>query len=249
MAKGKKQRDSVVFYRSFYEAVKELEPTQQAEVYNAVFEFGLNGIEPQISGIAKSIFTLIKPQILANNARYFNGQKGGRPRRDDEEKGENDDETDAEKEPKSKQTKTKQKPKQNQDKTKPEPKDIQTETKPKPNENVNDNVNENVNVNGKGNVKEKDGVEGKTISATSRGTHTRFAKPTIEDIAAYCAERGNNVDAQRFYDFYESKGWLVGRTPMKDWKACVRGWEQRNRQDKQTSSTSESDWMKTLADL
>ena len=81
------------------------------------------------------------------------------------------------------------------------------------------------------------------------GTHTRFAKPTVEEIAAYCADRGNNVNAQRFYDFYESKGWLVGRTPMKDWKAAVRTWEQRDQQGKSTFSPSDSDWMKTLAVL
>ena len=56
----------------------------------------------------------------------------------------------------------------------------------------------------------------------------RFVKPTVEDIRSYCTERGNAVDAQRFYDFYEAKGWLIGKNPMKDWKAAVRTWEQRN---------------------
>lgn len=55
----------------------------------------------------------------------------------------------------------------------------------------------------------------------------RFTKPTLEEIIAYCEEQGNNVDPQEFYDFYESKGWKVGREPMKDWKACVRTWERR----------------------
>lgn len=58
-------------------------------------------------------------------------------------------------------------------------------------------------------------------------TQKRFVKPTIEEISSYCAERGNGIDAQRFYDFYESKGWRVGNQRMKDWKACVRTWEQR----------------------
>ena len=55
-----------------------------------------------------------------------------------------------------------------------------------------------------------------------------FKKPTLEEIIAYCKERNNNVDPQRFYDFYESKGWRVGNQPMKDWKACVRTWEGRD---------------------
>ena len=52
-----------------------------------------------------------------------------------------------------------------------------------------------------------------------------FTKPTAEEVKAYCAERKNNVDPDKFIDFYESKGWLIGKNPMKDWKACVRTWE------------------------
>jgi hypothetical protein len=55
-----------------------------------------------------------------------------------------------------------------------------------------------------------------------------FIKPNIEEIRKYIKEeRRSNVDPQKFYDFYESKGWMVGKNKMKDWKACVRTWEQR----------------------
>lgn len=57
---------------------------------------------------------------------------------------------------------------------------------------------------------------------------TRFAPPTLDDVAAYCAERENSIDPQRFIDFYQSKGWKVGSAPMKDWKAAVRNWESRD---------------------
>tara|TARA_R110002110_G_scaffold12412_4_gene58980 strand:+ start:338 stop:988 length:651 start_codon:yes stop_codon:yes gene_type:complete len=53
----------------------------------------------------------------------------------------------------------------------------------------------------------------------------RFKKPSISDIDTYCAERANNVVAEKFYDFYESNGWKVGKNSMKDWKASVRTWE------------------------
>lgn len=53
----------------------------------------------------------------------------------------------------------------------------------------------------------------------------KFVKPTVEEVRAYCLERKNKVDPERFFDFYESKGWMVGKSPMKDWKACVRNWE------------------------
>lgn len=52
-----------------------------------------------------------------------------------------------------------------------------------------------------------------------------FQKPTIKEIDDYCKERKNNVRPEQFYDFYESKGWVVGKSPMKDWKAAVRTWE------------------------
>lgn len=56
-----------------------------------------------------------------------------------------------------------------------------------------------------------------------------FKKPTIEEIQAYCSERKNSVDAQAFFDFYESKGWKIGTAKMKDWRASVRNWERRQR--------------------
>jgi predicted phage replisome organizer len=55
-----------------------------------------------------------------------------------------------------------------------------------------------------------------------------FKKPTIEEINKYCLERNNGINAEAFYDFYESKDWYVGKNRMKDWKACVRTWERRN---------------------
>lgn len=58
----------------------------------------------------------------------------------------------------------------------------------------------------------------------------RFVPPTREEVQAYCAERGNNVNADKFVDYYTSKGWVVGKVPMKDWKAAVRGWEQRDKE-------------------
>ena len=64
--------------------------------------------------------------------------------------------------------------------------------------------------------KEKDKEKDKT---------KRFTPPSVEDVAAYCRERGNKIDAQTFVDFYSSKGWKVGNSPMKDWKASVRTWE------------------------
>ena len=57
-----------------------------------------------------------------------------------------------------------------------------------------------------------------------------FTPPTLEEIRAYCQDRGNNIDPESFLDFYASKGWMVGRNKMRDWKAAVRTWERRDRE-------------------
>ena len=72
----------------------------------------------------------------------------------------------------------------------------------------------------------------------------RFNPPTLAEVQAYVLERQSPVDPQGFIDFYESKGWLVGKTPMKDWKAACRNaekWERWNRNDSRSK-------VKTIAD-
>jgi len=69
-------RDSTIFYRSFYEAIKELPEANQLEIYNAIFEHSLNMVKPKLSGLSKTIYTLIEPQIEANLKRFIDGKKG-----------------------------------------------------------------------------------------------------------------------------------------------------------------------------
>ena len=64
-----------------------------------------------------------------------------------------------------------------------------------------------------------------TPSEPKEPKNKRFVKPTVSEIEKYCKSRGNSVNAQRFFDYYESNGWKVGKNPMKDWKAAVRTWE------------------------
>lgn len=111
-------KESFVFYRSFYEALQDLKDKDRLKVYDSICELALNNKETELTGVSKTIFTLIKPQILANVKRYENGKKGGRPRK--ETIGFAEKETIG----------------------------LENEkTKQKPNENVNENENANVNVN------------------------------------------------------------------------------------------------------
>lgn len=81
--------------------------------------------------------------------------------------------------------------------------------------------------------------EGEGDSENMVGKPPRFSVPTVEEVAAYCRERRNGIDAQQFVDYYTANGWKVGKgLPMKDWKAAVRTWENR------TPKPVSEDWRK-----
>ena len=86
---------------------------------------------------------------------------------------------------------------------------------------------------------DKDSIDKYSIDNNIKvGKRTNFKPPTLREVEDYCKERGNNVNPQRFIDFYESKGWMVGKNKMKDWKACVRTWEQiDNKNNNKNSKT------------
>lgn len=89
-----------------------------------------------------------------------------------------------------------------------------------------------------------------TNKPVKRDRGARFTKPTLEEIRAYCKERNNNVDPERFYDYYEANGWKVGKNAMKDWKASVRTWERNGYSDSKPKKQDEEKWCKpTEAEL
>ena len=112
---------------------------------------------------------------------------------------------------------TKKEPEENQIKTEKEPNKNPRETHQKMSMSMS-NVNVNV-------LESNKGVIG--------GKEKTFKKPSVTEIQEYCKERNNSIDANNFYDFYESKGWKVGSQAMKDWKACIRTWERRTRKEEQ----------------
>ena len=99
---------------------------------------------------------------------------------------------------------------------------------------------------------EKDIEIEKEIHSSAKSTTTkrkRFEKPTLSQITQYCLERNNNVNAEQFFDYYESNGWKVGKNAMKDWKACVRTWE-RNGYDKPIKKkNNKQDTLNDMRDL
>ncbi len=77
------------------------------------------------------------------------------------------------------------------------------------------------------------------INSPPKGGRT-FLKPSIEEVRQYCESRKNNVNASNFWDFYESKGWMVGKNKMKDWKAAVRTWERRSQSNTAAALSEEA---------
>lgn len=72
-------------------------------------------------------------------------------------------------------------------------------------------------------------------------TAKRFTPPSYDEVKAYCDERGNSIDPQRFIDYYQANGWKVGKASMKDWKAAVRNWESREKPGEKKKELSQED--------
>lgn len=259
--------ESFVLYRSFHEALKDLPPEQYGRVMYAINEYALNGTEPELAGCEKAFFMLMKPQIDANTKRRENGRlgaeygrRGGRPQdrnpigvtncKKENPIGVIENEN---KNPIGVTNCEKENPKQTPN----------VNANANENDNGNANANENANANANSGVSEETpgGSGGTPASAPDtptpvpeKGTLSepfpvqerapekpkpspRFIKPTVEEIRAYCTERQNHLDAQSFFDFYESKGWMIGKDKMKDWRACIRTWEQRRKTEQQGGRT------------
>lgn len=93
-------------------------------------------------------------------------------------------------------------------------------------------------------------IQQRFVDDSSKPKRKRFTPPTLEEVKAYCEERNNNVDAERFIDYYSANGWVQGKgKPIKDWKACIRTWEKNNTAKKDSSMVIPMpDYMRTPYD-
>lgn len=83
-----------------------------------------------------------------------------------------------------------------------------------------------------GKIQPNNKEDNKVNNTLSNKAHASFVPPSVPEVAAYCRERGNRISAEAFVAFYESNGWMVGKNRMKDWKAAIRTWEQRQGNDR-----------------
>lgn len=196
------ERDSFVFYRSFYDSIRGLGDAEFAECMRFLCEYALNDRELEGGTLAEVVLKMAKPQIDANNQRRSNGAKGGRPKTSGFES-------------------------KNQE-SKKETSGFESGNHrlrdAKPNVNANANVNVNVNDNGNGNENVNVNVSDKQDKPARPRT---FKPPSLEEVQEYCKSRQSSVNAERFMDYYTANGWKVGKNSMKDWKAAVRNWERQ----------------------
>ena len=100
-------------------------------------------------------------------------------------------------------------------------------------------------------LKEKDQETNNNNNARERG---RFVKPTVEEVAAYIKARGYTFDAEQFWSYYESKGWLVGKAPMKSWQAACVTWQKAEnrradtRAGRKSAAPKASNWIGSTAE-
>ena len=90
---------------------------------------------------------------------------------------------------------------------------------------------------------DKNSIDKDSKGESVRGEKSkRFYPPTLDEVKQYCEERKNNIDPMAFIDFYSSKGWMIGKNRMKDWKAAVRTWERKRKEKYQSESSVYDEW-------
>ena len=190
------ERKQFTWYRSYYDALKEIPAEEFRAIVLAVCAYALDGEEPGLSGVARAIFTLIRPTLEVGRSKAENRSRVEQTSLSAEQGSNKREQTE------NKRKQTDNKPEQTR-KEKEKEKEIEKESE-------NDSY----------------------CSPPPPSASKRFVPPTLAEVQSYVAERQSPVDPQGFIDFYESKGWMVGKTPMKDWKAACRNaetWERWSR--------------------
>lgn len=197
------ERKQFTWYRSYYDALKEIPAEEFRAIVLAVCAYALDGEEPELSGVARAIFTLIRPTLEVGRSKAENRSRAEQMVPSTEQTG-------------NRPEQTKNKPEQTQNKRK------QTDNKPEQTRKEKEKEKE----------REKESENDSYCSPPPPSAPKRFVPPTLAEVQSYVAERQSPVDPQGFIDFYASKGWMVGKTPMKDWKAACRNaetWERWSR--------------------
>ncbi len=226
------KKETFLFYADWLNVIRDLPSEVQLEVYQAIAEYAIYGNLIELKPLAKVAFGFVKQTIDRDTQKYISisekrseaGKKGGRRLKDNELEESNEKQKKQLLSGKSKKSNC---PLNDNDNVNDNDISFLEKKKQKSDVAVSDLENEN----------SESPIETiQTPKEQSGGGRKRFTIPTPEEVQAYCDERKNGILGQQFCDFYSSKGWKIGKEPMKDWKAAVRTWEMR-RKDQSPSIT------------
>ena len=212
-------REYICLYHSYLDAIQALDDAERGRLLTAMLEYTLTGDAGNLRGNERFVFPLIKSQIDRDNGKYEeickkraqSGKIGGRPA-------------------KQKKANAFSESKTSQDKGEYQGEEEYQDKDENENENKEEEKRE-----GEGECKEKEKEKAPGTPEGVRRAH-HFHPPTLSEVRDYVYERNSPVDPQGFLDFYQAKGWMVGSTPMQDWKAALRNaesWERWQRQERQ----------------
>lgn len=197
-------RDKFMFFDNFKETADRLPDDLRLKFYDAMTDYVFKGIEPD-DAIISALISAIKPAL---NTETWGGAREGAGRKSIKNNNLNQDKIKINQDKLEKLENNQDEIKFNQD-NQDEQKEKKYPLNPKENKNILPPDNN------------------KLLSSPKK-----FSKPSVDEVKSYCLERKNGVDAERFVDFYECKGWKVGQNSMKDWRAAVRNWERSDCQIK-----------------
>lgn len=259
------KRNKFTVYSWVHKTLKNVSPDISMKVCACVEDYVFNGRMPEAEGAVLALFMIMKPRIDFNNQKYLNGCKGGRPRKNAPKKAQ-----------KSQSVKTAKRSASSvkagkEDKSCPstiltDPDEIAAAIEELRQINI-DNTDNFVTESAKSSLQSK-----KTQSHQANNTesddnkkriryHRRrfvFVKPTITEIREYAnSVQYEALNAEKFYDYYEAKGWRLGAAQMQDWQAVVRSWRRRDEEAGKVKpmrkvdiingkEVTPSDWLKVL---
>jgi hypothetical protein len=199
-------RESFVLHAEY---IEDLPEELKGAFLRYIYEYGINETEPELSGLELTVWLKIKRRIDDDVQAYERKVSNLKQNKNRTATGAKtatttDNRTDTERTPNGHRTEN-------------------TTEEEKPNGDRTDSVSVNVSVNDSVNVSDSVNVA-EAKPAEPAPARKRFVKPELEEIREFCFEKNINIDVDRFFNYYESKGWKVGVSQMKDWKAAVRNW-------------------------
>ena len=198
-------RESYIFHKDWYNAISQLDKELRLELYDAIMRKAFYNEPPSLSPMGNLAMSFIEPQIERDFDRWLDI----REKRSNAGKSHKGNQYKKVEQVEHKQTNGTSVPtleQMEQDGT---------------NGTVSVTVSDSVSVDNNSVIlKEKEDTK-----VSPKKKSSRFIKPTVEEVDAYVKEKGYHIDSENFVNYYESKGWVVGKSPMKDWKAACRTWE------------------------